>query len=467
MLNWLKSKWLLLLVGIILAVGSYALIGFKLVPKLIRSQAIEYAQNEWNMPLTLGDINVNPFTFELEMQDIVLHDHSKPLLSLNRLFVDFQASSLFKRAYVFNTVSLDKPFALAMIKPDGSLNLAALLPKEKNNEPLPNLWISDLRVNAGQVNFADHSRELKPDKVLSPITFSLKDFKTRDEGGGFVLSSSDDDGEKFEWQGSVNLEPIRSKGQFKVSGFKATSAYEFLSAELPFQMTEGSFSLHGSYDFAIKGKNGLQLTVLVPLVEASALAVRPKNSAEDWIRLPVMKLSDARIDLAQQRASVADISVQGLQAKAWLEPDGSLNLIKLTEQGAKIKKASSSAWQADIGKFSLSDASIDLEDRTIKPAGKFTLTSTEFSTSGLSLNLEKPLPITVTSIINGKAPLRLVGEVVPATITANLAVELSNMPMLDVLMYLPDYKSVLLKSGTVAANGQLELDEQANINYRG
>lgn len=467
MLNWLKSKWLMVLAGLILAIGCYALIGFKLVPKLIRSQAIAYAQTEWKKPLTLGEIKVNPFSFELEMRDIALNENGKPLLTLKRLFVDFQASSLFKHAYVFNTVQLDGPFSLAVIKPDGSLNLAELLPKEKNDEPLPNLWIADLSVNAGKVNFADKSRELKPEKVLSPITFSLKNFKTRDAGGGFTLSSSGDDGEQFEWKGSLNLQPISSKGQFKVSGFKATSAYEFLSAELPFQMTQGSFSLHGDYDFAINDKNGLQLTVAAPLVEVSTLAVRPKNSAEDWIRLPDIKLINTQIDLAQQRASIAEVAVQGMQAKAWLESDGSLNLIKLTEQGAKIKQASSSPWQAEIGKFSLSDASIELEDRTIKPSGKFKLTSTEFSTNGLSLNLDKPLPITLTSIINGKAPLRLTGTVVPASITADVAVELSAMPIVDVLMYLPDYKSVLLKSGTLATSGQLVVDEQTHIHYRG
>lgn len=467
MLAWLKSKWLLLLIGVVLAIGAYALIGFKVAPKIIRSQAIDYARTELKKPLSLGEIKVNPFSFELELRDIVLSDDGKPLLSLKRLFVDFQASSLFKRAFVFNTVTLEKPFARAIIRPDGSLNLVDLLPKEKNDDPIPNIWIGDFSVAAGQVNFADQSRELKPEKTLAPITFSLKNFKTREDGGGFTLAAASDDGERFEWKGSVSLQPVSSKGSFVVEGFKALSAYEFLSEELPFQLSDGSFSLNGSYDFAIKGKQGMQLIATLPLIHADKLAIRPKNSAEDWIRLPAVKVKDTRIDLAQRSAAIAAIDVQGMQAKVWLEPDGSLNLMRLTEQGANIKKASGSDWKADIGQITLASGAFDVEDRTVKPAGKFMLSPTEFTATGLSLDLDKPVPISITSTINGKAPLRLEGAVLPSKVTADLAVEVSGMPVRELLMYLPDYPGIEFKSGTAAAKGRISLDEKANIGYRG
>ena len=467
MMAWLKSKWLFLLVGIFLAIGIYTLIGFKVVPKIIRSQAIDYARTELKKPLTLGEISVNPFTFELDMRDIVLSDGGKPLLSLQHLFVDFQASSLFKRAFVFNTVLLEKPFARAIIRPDGSLNLVDLLPKEKNDDSLPNIWIGDFSVTAGQVNFADQSRELKPEKILTPITFSLKNFKTRDDGGGFTLAAASDDGERFEWKGSLSLQPIHSKGSFVVEGFKALSAYEFLSEELPFQLTDGSFGLGGSYDFAIKAKQGMQLTASLPSIRADNLAIRPKKSGDDWVRLPEIKITDTRIDLAKQSAAIAAIDVKGMQAKVWLEPDGSLNLMQLSEQGANIKKASGSDWKADIGKVTLSAGVFDVEDRTVKPAGKFMLSPTEFSATGLSLDLDKAVPIIVNSTINGKAPLRLQGTVVPSTVTADLAVDVSGMPVRELLMYLPDYPSINFKSGLASAKGRITLDEKANIGYRG
>jgi hypothetical protein len=307
--------------------------------------------------------------------------------------------------------------------------------------------------------------------VLTPITFSLKDFKTRDDGGGFVLAAASDDGERFEWRGSLSLEPVASKGNFKVEAFKAVSAYEFLSEELPFQLSDGSFSLSGDYDFSILGKSGPRLLVNLPSIRADKLAIRPKNGAEDWLRLPSVVLNETRIDLNKQVASVAAINLQGVQAKVWLNPDGSLNIERLfAEEGAPPAPpapAGAPAWKASIGKISVSAATLDVEDRTVKPAGKFQLTPTEFTASGLSLDLDKPVPIAMTSTINGKAPLRIEGSVVPSVVTADLALELSGMPMNQLLMYLPDFPGTTFKSGTVGAKGRLQMDEKANIAYQG
>mgnify|MGYP003465858084 FL=1 len=278
MLHWIKSKWILLLAGLVISLTLYALIGFKLVPSLIRSQAIDYAKTQWNKPLSIGEIKFNPFSFELDMRDILLQDQSKPLLSLQHLYVNFQASSLFKRAYVFNSILLEMPFARAVIKPDGSLNLADLLPKEKDNSPIPNIWIDNLSVQKGQVNFADQSRELKPDKILTPISFALKDFKTRNDDGGFTLAATSDDNERFEWKGSLRLQPVHSKGQFKIAALKASSAYEFLSEELPFQLSKGSVNIDGNYEFSIQPKQGMQLLANLAKITATDLAMRKKKT---------------------------------------------------------------------------------------------------------------------------------------------------------------------------------------------
>lgn len=467
MLSWIRAKWVILLAGLALATGAYALFGFKLVPEIIRGQAIDYARDELKKPLLIGEIKFNPFTFELDMHDIVLQDGGAPLLSLKRLSVDFQASSLFKRAFVFNTVRLEKPFARAIIGPDGSLNLADLLPKQRDDGPIPNIWIDDFSVAAGQVNFADRSRELKPEKILAPITFSLENFKTRDDGGGFTLTAASDDGEYFEWKGSLSLRPVSSKGTFVVKGFKALSAYEFLSEDLPFQLSDGSFSLNGSYDLTIKGRQGMQLNAALPMIRADRLAIRPKKSGEDWLRLPEVRINDTRIDLAKQRAAIAAVDIQGMHAKVWLEPDGSLNLMRLTEQGANIKKASRGAWKADIGRITVRAGAFDVEDRTVKPAGKFMLSPTDFTATGLSLDLVRPVPVAVVSTINGRAPLRLQGNVQPSAVTAELDVEVSGMPVRELLMYLPDYSGIDFISGTVGATGRIRLDEKANIGYRG
>jgi hypothetical protein len=54
-----------------LALACYAAAGFWLVPRLIRSQASDYVRGELGKQLSLGEIRTNPFTFELEVKDLL------------------------------------------------------------------------------------------------------------------------------------------------------------------------------------------------------------------------------------------------------------------------------------------------------------------------------------------------------------------------------------------------------------
>ena len=475
MLAWLKSKWLWLLVGLLLAVGLYALIGFKLVPKLIRSQAMDYAKTEFKKPLSLGTISFNPFKFELDMRDIALKDQGKDVLALQHLFVDFEASSLWQRAYVFRTVQLDKPFARAIVRTDGSLNLVDLLPKSTDDSPIPNINIQNLAVNAGKINFADQSRALKPEKTLTPISFSLKDFKTHTDSGGFKLAAASDDGERFEWNGNVSLDPIKSKGQFKVDSFKAVSAYQFLSEDLPFQLSQGSIDLAGDYSFAFTKLNGLQLDASLPLISVKDLGLRPKKAVKDWVQIPALFIDKTQLSLVKHAVTVSAVHVNGMKADVWMEPDGSINIERLLGSGqrslvplsAAAKTNPEAQWTVDLAHFKLANAEFNVEDRTVTPSGKFKLAPLEFSTTGVSMDLNRPLQISVATTINGKAPLKLAGTLVPETVVADLKVELSGMPLSDLLAYLPDYPKLQLTAGAVSAQGQLSLDEKANIGYKG
>src|SRR5687767_42767 len=105
----LLRNWLILIpVLLALAVGLYAATGFWLVPTLIRSQATDYVATELHKSLSLGEIRFNPFTFELDMRDIAIADpgRRRPIVALRRLYLDFQASSLWRRAYTFRQVEL-------------------------------------------------------------------------------------------------------------------------------------------------------------------------------------------------------------------------------------------------------------------------------------------------------------------------------------------------------------------------
>lgn len=471
---WKKSRLIFFVpLALALLAGLYALLGFWALPKYMRSQAVEYVATELGKDLALGEIKFNPFTFQLEVRDIAIRDRSvargKPLVALKRLSADFLVSSLWKSGYVFRQVVLDEPFARAIIRADGSLNLAELIPKEKEETPTPQVLIEQFQVNGGRVDFADQSRRLKPEKTLAPIDFSLRDFRTTAESGGFTLAAASERGERFDWQGKLNLQPLASTGQFRVSALQARSVYEFLSDELPMELSAGSFDVDGRYAFSAGKQAGTQLDATLSKAVATGLALRAHGVDQDWVTLPKTSLDNTRLSLARRSVEIDALRLEGMQATLWRERDGSLNLDRLlapSPQTATVapskSAAASSDWKVVLGRLALQQGQLDFEDRSVGPAAKFQLSPLALNVDDVSLDLAKPLSLTLQTTLNGKAPLSLSGSVVPETAAADLQVELSGLPLREVMAYLPQYPSLTLKSGVVGAKGQLRLQpEQA------
>ena len=149
----LKSKLFWVFATPLLLFGLYVVLGFYAAPGIVRSQAVDFVREKYGRELALGEIRINPLKLQAEIKDLSLPDKDgKPMLAFRRLFVDFEASSLWQRAFVFKDVQLDAPLARAVIRPDGSVNLAdlALPDDEEPDEPLPAIWIQQFVLGDGR-----------------------------------------------------------------------------------------------------------------------------------------------------------------------------------------------------------------------------------------------------------------------------------------------------------------------------
>jgi len=114
----LKSKLVIAVAIIAALIGLYALLGFKVAPGFVRNKAVEYVRAEYGRELTLGEIRIHPFKLQFEARDIAFPDaDGERMLGLARLFVDFEVSSLWKRAFYFSEVDIESPYVRAMIRP--------------------------------------------------------------------------------------------------------------------------------------------------------------------------------------------------------------------------------------------------------------------------------------------------------------------------------------------------------------
>lgn len=483
---WLKRKSVWIPGAALLATGLYAAAGFWWAPKLIRDALIEDGSAMLGVPVSVGEVQTHPFTFELTVQDVVVADPQEPLLALERLYVDFELASLWRGAWSFKIVRLNGPFARAIIRPDGSLNLVDLAPgpaPETEAEPLPSLHIERLVVSRGQVNFADHSRRRQPEKVLAPIQFELGDFRTTPEGGDFTLSAASEAGERFDWKGRLSAQPVSSQGEFRISRLKARSVWEFASEQLPFEIGDGELELAGSYDFRLD--QGTHLEASVPSITGTGLGLREVGNGEDWVVLPKLAVTGTQLSWAKGTVDVDSVDVHGAQVTAWREPDGRISLERLFAgaPGSTIPPAPADVqtpreavaeaapdWQVRLGTFTLDEARIAFEDRAVAPAVPFEIAPLSVTATGIDLDLAHPVPVQVTGRIDDSAEFSAAGSITPETLAAELDVTLSGFALPKLQPYLDDSLAADVTAGVLSAQGRAVLAPEGStpwLHYAG
>jgi Domain of Unknown Function (DUF748) len=474
-----KTKTFRILCAVALLLGVYALAGFWAAPKLLRSTlAKQIPQALPGVTPTLGEIRVNPFLFQVEIRDFFLSGaNGTKLVGFGRLFVDFEVSSIWHRAYTFSHIDIAAPFANAVIFKDGSLNLSQLSPKPaakpepKTAEPVPALRIGSFKVTQGFLSFDDRRRQSDFATRLEPINFELQNFSTGVEGGRFTFTGASKLGERIEWHGHVSVQPIESDGEFQIDGLLAHTIWEYLEDQLNFQVNSGKIDLNATYRFALK--DDVDLKVDLSKVALTELSVRPKDSSVDWINLPELVLSGTSVDLKQRQAHSDLLSLKGLKLVTWLDPDGSFNLLKLAAspaatppQAPTITTPPSSAgvpapaWKFDLHEFALIDAAISAEDRRTKPVAKVMLAPLSVKVNGAGLDLAKPLSVSLDAKINDAGSLNVAGTLTPQPTAANLNLKLSGIELAAFQPYIAQYTSMTLMAGALSGDAKVSYGAQ-------
>lgn len=334
------------------------------MPGLVRSQAAAWVKTNLDKQIALGEIRFNPLTFTLDVNDIAIPAGSEPLVAAGHLRVSFSILSLFQSAWGFSEVRLDRPFVRAVIRPDGALNLIELVPRTHSEGPSPAVRIGTVTVDQGRIVYADRSQPGRPEEILAPISFTLKDFHTKsDQGGDFTLTAQSERGEHFGWTGTLSIAPIASKGRLTVAVLRADTIQKFLGARLPVVLTDGQIGFRADYDFAYDA-TGMRFALAVPDMSLAGLALEGRKILFDGaVKLdgltanigPVVVQTGGK-GIVRLNGAMPRVAIQGLT----ISPPGAApdQAITLKDAALTDSRFDMPTRRIDLGSLSLDEAQI-------------------------------------------------------------------------------------------------------------
>lgn len=461
-----KTKWFRRLIWSGVALVVYGIIGFLVLPAVIKSQLIKRLPEFTKRQVSIDEVKLNPFALSYTMRGFSLTEtNGEAFASLGELYVNFELSSVFNGAWTFGTVSVKEPFAQVTRKADGTFNFDNLIPPPDTNavaKPLPAVLVELLSIEGGTVAFTDESRPGPFKTKITPIQFDLTQLTTRpDKNSPYAFTASDDGGMKLSWSGRVSVQPVASSGTLKIEGVSLPKYAGYASEFFAGEIAQGKVNIEGKYALSLAGKTP-SVTLTNGLVQVRDLKVNANG--ETLVALPSVDVRSIVASLEDHSIQVAELVTSGLEANVVREKDRSINLLNLIKQPpvatnsvASVDMASTNAavaWKVALGSLQVTNYAVNLEDRTLPKPAKLKVDQVAVRVDGFQLTTNATLATHISARLNEAGTVEVSGPVHAFPPDGELEIALKEMDLRPLQPFVAPFVNVAIRSGLLTTTGK-------------
>ena len=470
----------LIIVAAIITV--YTLLGFFLAPWLIDRAATNAVRDNLGVELTLQEVSLNPFVLSLEIDGLELDEPSgEPFLTVERIFINFQLSSLFRWAVTFREFHIESPNMRLARDGAGDLNIGFLAqqlaepaPAEATEESgPPRLLIQDFAITDSVVEWNDDVPPEPVDTQFGPIDIAISELNTLPDLAGLqdVVITTESQG-TLSWSGSLQLNPLRSEGSASVKGSHFPLASAYLKHEIGFDVDEGGVDIELDYRVDTRPDGTLVANVSNLEMSISDLAVRTFNEAlgrtgedREVLALPLVRLWGGEFHWPDKTVAASGFSIDDGVISLLRDADGALNVVPAetadsaaddVEPGPETGTPAGDAWQVSLAQFSINRLALNLQDQSIEPAATVGWRSLDIEVRDISNEPEAAFPTTLKLGALDSGTVSLEGQltVLPnPSFDLDLVVDALEFDMAD--PYVKELVDVHLESGALNVEAEL------------
>ncbi len=483
-------------------ISVYAIIGFLVVPPIAKSKIVRLASQKLHRRATVGYVRFNPFLLKAVVGGFDLKDRDgTDLLGFDRLTVDFQLSSLIRRAWTFRVIRIERPRLVVHIGADGKPAAADLFaahtgaPSPSPDLPAPvpaptrtpRLVVGRFAMDAGRVAYVDDSRAPRFAEALDPIDLEVRDFSTipnaaGDHGLTFGLGPDT----RIHWTGRQTIEPLRLEGRCEVTGLSLPLLWRYAAPAPGLELRDGRADIAWSYDVS-RDADGIRGLITDAALTVRDIALRPAAGGEDWLVVPQAEARGVRAALPARTVDIAGIRITGPLAIAALESDGRLNwqaalAVPATAQAGPASGSASplatlalpsspdpaKPWAVKVATLEIENGAGRFDDRTTSPPASVTLSELGARLENLSSDLAAPVAVRLAVRINDAAKADVTGTLTPQPLDADLTVAVAGLDLVPFRSYLMPFPGAEIKVGRADLQGKVRLAQgQPSLRFEG
>lgn len=362
----------------------YAAAGFLAAPWLIKQQLPKIVAGSLNARATVAGVRVNPFLFRIEIDGLaVTEPGGAPALDIGRLTVDFETSSLLRRAWTFREIRLDRPVIHADLDAGETLNFSRMFAKksgtapEQNNTPgkPPRLLLQHVAIGNGAFRFTDRTLQPEARAQFDPVNFEIHDVSTLpDHDGNHRLTARLPGGGDLRWQGEISLSPLDTRGSLRLKDGKLATLWRFVQDHLTLAEPQGSFDIELDYHARYR-EGALDLQTSGMAFRLKDLLLAQRKSDAPLAKLSTLAIEGGALDLRKRTLAFGELHIADGEIRAVIDESGRADWARLVRdsaaptaaaqaKAAEEKNAAAAPWQISLPKIGIGLLALSLTDQS-------------------------------------------------------------------------------------------------------
>ena len=460
----------------------YALCGFVILPWWARTQLPSLLEEKFNLSVSIEKVRFNPFTFELHVNTIALHDtNGSNVASVDHIYVNYEPSSLFSKEFLIKTLLIDKPFVDLKIDTTGKLTLLDLFPKSSSSDSntthedslvMP-FVIEHVEIQNAKTTFSDERPSVPFKFEIGPMNYAVNNLSFyKDDLSIHALKVMLQNEERISIASSASFEPLKFYGELNIMSLPLSSFWKYAFPTIPAQLTQGELSLRVPFLIDLsKEKPLVSLEKATASLEHMHFVDRENKTVMD---VPLFKLDTINFDLQTSTISIDKAMLSKPFVDVALEKDYALNLVRLfTPQNTSLQpkkptpstQESNSPWKFTLKTFELNNATVDLRDLNVKNTTLHFAPLT-LSAQNITQDMNNPIAYDFNSTIDTTSALKLKGTFTPESMSLDMAINATKLSLEKAQPYLKPFTTMLIQDGSLSLNSNLKASFAQNTTLK-
>ena len=479
------KKWI---IGAVVFFVLFTLIGFFVVPPIVKPYLLETISKTLNRQVSLSDLTLNPYTLTVTLRGFEIKEPKgeKTFVSFDEMVVNLDIRSIFRRAPVIEEFTVRKPHVHLVRNRDKTYNFSDLLalmkdePKDEKKEP-PQFSVNNIVIENGSIDFIDGpfdtTHTVREMNFAIPFVSNIPDYIDTYVQPRFAATIN---GNPYALEGKTKLFKDTRETIFNILIEDLDIPYylAYVPHEMNITIPSGKLDVHSTLTFSMTPDQKPVITVAGNMaLREFVLQDRKKNPVAGLKRLDVVMTA---LEPLQSNFHFAKIALDSPELNVRRDKSGTINLLTL----APPKKEEPETAKAEEGtgdkplptlildEFDLKNGKIAYRDEVPPEPVNSLIQDITVKGEKISTVKDSQGKLSVSMDFNkGRGSIAFSGPVGFNPVFANLDVDLKKMRIRPFQEYFTEYFRVNFTDGDISAKGAVSAskapEKELSIKYDG